>query len=72
MAAVNWCNLNPHNCVRTATNGWQNILETIDHKAEEVRKQSMFEYLNSEQHRQLTSSGGSVPVDPWKTLQTFQ
>lgn len=69
MAAVNWCNLNPHNCVRTITNGMQNIFDTIDHKKEEIRKQVMFEQMFDEQRKQIFQLGGSVPVDPWKTLQ---
>ena len=69
MAAVNWCNLNPHNCVRTLTNGWQNILDTVDHKVEEVRKQAMFESMFQEQRRQMNLLGGSIPTDPWKPMQ---
>lgn len=69
MAAVNWCNLNPHNCVRTITNGMQNIFDTIDHKKEEIRKQVMFEQIFDEQRKQIFQLGGSIPVDPWKTLQ---
>jgi hypothetical protein len=72
MAAVNWCNLNPHNCVRTLTNGWQNILDTVDHKAEAIRKQAMFENLYSIQHQQLTQLNKAIPVDPWNTLQQFK
>lgn len=43
MAVVNWCNQNPHNCVRILTNGMQNIFDTIDHKKEDIRNQVMFE-----------------------------
>jgi hypothetical protein len=69
MGVVNWCNLNPHNCVRTITNGWQNILDTIDHKAEAIRKQAMFESMFEAQRQQLTGLQGSFPADPWKTIQ---
>ena len=68
MAAVNWCNLNPHNCVRTLTNGWQSILDTVDHKAEQIRRNQMFESFYSIQRQQLTTLNTAIPVDPWKAL----
>lgn len=71
MAAVNWCNLNPHNCVRTITNGWQNILDTVDHKVEEIRKQNMFESMYSAQQQQLTALGKVPPVDFFGALNKF-